>query len=88
VKQAGSLPHEAPEVSRGVTCNNRAKPSWNAPGKMEVLSERQRKWQCFFKPRKPLTMAGLKSRRVGKGVMGRDEIHIQIVSCSLLHPVV
>lgn len=31
---------------------------------------------------------GNRSRSVGKGVMGREEIRIQTISCSLLHPVV
>ena len=82
------MKQEAPEGGGGVAPNNRAKQSLKGAGKMEALSERQRRWQWSFKPRKPLRIAGLKSRSVGKGAMGREEIHIQTLSCSLLHPVV
>lgn len=62
---------EAPEGSRGVTSNSRAKPSLTGAGKTEALSERQRRWQWLFKPRKPLRIACLESRGVGKAAMGK-----------------
>lgn len=82
------MKQEAPEGSRGVASNNRAKPRPKGAGKMEALSERQRIWQRLFKPGKPLRVAGIGSRSVGKGAMGREEIRIQTISRSLLHPVV
>lgn len=84
------MKQEAPEGSRGVTSNSRAKPSLTGAGKTEALSERQRKWQWLFKPRKPLRIAGLESRSVGKAAMGKGvgEIRIQTISWSPLHPVV
>lgn len=82
------MKQEVPGGSRGVFSNSKAGPSLKGAGKMEALSERQRRWLWLFKPRKPLRIAGLESRSVGKAAMGREEIRIQSISCSLLHPVV
>lgn len=68
------MEQEPPERNWGVALNNRAKPSMNSAGKMEDLSEEQRTWQKLFKPRKPLRIAGLESRNVVMGIMGREEI--------------